>query len=210
VARIGILGGTFNPPHLGHLALARDARDELGLDCVWLMPVHTPPHKPVGAALTGNGRLPDPQQRLRMVELLVAGEPRVAACELEIKRRGASYTADTLRDVHASKPDAELTFIVGADSASTLPSWREPVDVLNRAGLAVAARPGSDREQVTAALAGIGAASERVRFLHMRPLDVSSSRARELAARGEPIEQLVGPAVARYIAEQGLYREETG
>jgi nicotinate-nucleotide adenylyltransferase len=203
VARIGILGGTFNPPHLGHLALARDARDELGLDRVLLIPAHTPPHKP-------GGRLPAPEQRLRMTELLAAGEPGVSACSLEIDRGGVSYTADTLRDIHASNPDAELTFIVGADSASTLPSWREPAEVLRQAQLAVAARPGSDREQVSSALervAGGAPPPGRVRFLDMRPLEVSSSQARALAAKGEPIVDLVGADVARYVAENGLYRD---
>jgi nicotinate-nucleotide adenylyltransferase len=203
VARIGILGGTFNPPHLGHLALARDARDELGLDRVLFMPAHTPPHKPAE-------QLPEPEQRLRMAELLVAGESRLAACALEVNRGGPSYTVDTLRDIHASNPDAELTFIVGADSASTLPSWREPGELLLLAQLAVAARVGSDREQVVSALERVsadGLPAARVRFLGMPPLAVSSSLARERAARGEPIEDLVGADVARYVSQHGLYRE---
>jgi nicotinate-nucleotide adenylyltransferase len=211
VARVGILGGTFNPPHLGHLALARDARDELGLDRVLLMPVHTPPHKPAGAGPGRGGRLPAPAQRLQMARLLVGDEPRLAACSLEIDRGGPSYTVDTLRDIHASNPDAELTFIVGADSATTLPSWREPEELLRLASLAVAARPGSDREQVSNALERVAERPPpegRVRFLHMRPLAVSSSQARQRAARGEPIADLVGADVARYIADHDLYRGE--
>ncbi len=204
MAGIGILGGTFNPPHLGHLALAREALEELGLERVLLMPVHTPPHKP-------HARLPEPGQRLAMVRLLAGADPRVAACSLEIDRGGASYTVDTLRDIHARNPDAELTLLLGADSAATLPSWREAHELLRQATIAVAARPGSDRRQVTSSLervAGAEQAGERVRFLEMQPLDVSSSKARERASRGQPIEDLVGVEVARYVTEHDLYRGE--
>jgi len=212
-ASLGILGGTFNPPHLGHLALAREAREELGLGRVLLVPVQAPPHKT-------DAQLPAARHRLRMTELLVDGEPGVAASPIEIDRGGPSFTVDTLEQIHASHPDAELTFIVGADSASTLPAWRQPAKLLELARLAVAARPGSEREDVLDALAaveragrdagsegGMGRAARaaRVHFLNMAPLEVSSSQARARSARGEQIEELVGPAVARYIAEHGLY-----
>ncbi|HEX7609898.1 MAG TPA: nicotinate-nucleotide adenylyltransferase [Solirubrobacteraceae bacterium] len=199
---LGILGGSFNPPHVGHLAVARHARAELGLERVVLMPAHTQPVK-------GPGRDPGPEHRLRMCRLAAAGAAGVSVCALEIERGGASYTVDTLRSIHASHPHVDLTFIVGADTAATLPAWREPEALLELAGLGVAARGGSDRRRVLDALAGLGAGGgdgARVRFLEMSAIDVSSSRARERAARGEPIEQLVGPAVADYIAEHRLYR----
>jgi len=171
-----------------------------------LMPVHTPPHKPAGDGDWG-ARDPGPRHRLRMCELTADAHRGLRACALEIERGGASYTVDTLRGIHASHPHARLTFVVGADTACTLASWREPAELLALADLAVAAREGSDPGLVLDTLAALdpGGPSARVRFLQMPPIDVSSSLARQRAARGEPLEQLVGPAVAAYIAEHRLY-----
>jgi nicotinate-nucleotide adenylyltransferase len=206
---IGILGGTFNPPHLGHLAVARHARAELGLECVLLMPAHIPPHKTAGED-------PGPEDRLRMCQLSVEGADGLSACGLEIERGGPSYTVDTLEAIHASHPDAELTFIVGADTARTLASWREPVKLLELARLAVAARTGSARRQVLDTVVALGteegdgqALAAGVRFLEMPTIEISSSMVRRCVARQEPIDELVGPAVARYIAEHRLYRAVT-
>jgi nicotinate-nucleotide adenylyltransferase len=206
---VGILGGTFNPPHLGHLELARHAREELGLDLVVLMPAHIPPHKPAEQD-------PGAEHRLAMCRLAVDDEPGLAVCALEIERGGPSYTVDTLDAVHAIQPEAELTFIVGADIARTLPAWREPAKVLELARLAVAARAGSSPAQVLSTVASVagspgagagagGWAAPEVRFLHMPVIEVSSSMVRERAARSEPLEPLVGSPVAGYIAEQNLY-----
>ena len=205
MARIGILGGTFNPPHRGHLALARHARDELSLERVLLMPVHTPPHKP-------GGDDPGPAHRLAMCRLAVGAERAVGVCGLELERGGPSYTADTLSEIHERHPEAELTFIVGADTARSLPSWHEPGRVLELAELAVAARPGSDREQVAEALARLtrGGATARVSFLEMPPLEASSSAARALVAAGEDTREMVPREVADYIAAHGLYRDRGG
>jgi nicotinate-nucleotide adenylyltransferase len=206
---IGILGGTFNPPHLGHLAVARRAREELGADRVLLMPAHTSPNK-------ATAQDPGPRHRMRMSELLVEGAEGLLACPLEIERGGVSYTVDTLNAIHASHPDAELTLIVGADTANTLAAWREPAKLLELADLAVAARTGSAREEVLDTLgrlsdpAGRDPTAPRVRFLQMPTIAISSSEARRRAARGEPIEDLVGPAVAGYVAEHGLYRSAAG
>jgi nicotinate-nucleotide adenylyltransferase len=199
VARVGILGGTFNPPHLGHLAIARAALEELALERVVLMPVHTPPHK-------REQQDPGPEHRLAMCRLLAEGTARVEACALEIRRPGPSFTVDTLRDIHASHPDAELTFLIGADSASTLPSWREPAALLELAGLAVAARSGSDRERVLRAIASIAHDRASVEFLHMPETDVSASMVRAKVAAGDTVEELVGGAVSDYIDEHHLYR----
>jgi nicotinate-nucleotide adenylyltransferase len=184
--------------------VARHAREELGLEIVLLVPVHTPPHKPAEED-------PGPEHRLRMCELAVGGAEGIAVSSLEIERRGPSYTVDTLSAIHASHRDAHLTFIVGADTASTMAAWREPARLLELADLAVAARPGSARGEVLETVARLTPtagrpAAARVRFLEMPPIAISSSCARERAARGEPIEDLVGPAVAGYIAEHGLYR----
>jgi nicotinate-nucleotide adenylyltransferase len=195
---LGILGGTFNPPHLGHLAIARDALRELALDRVVLMPARMPPHKPVE-------RDPGSAARLAMCRLLVAGAEGVSVCAHELERDGPSYTVDTLRAIHASDPDAELTFIVGADTAATLPSWREPRRLLELATLAVAARSGTDRRGVIQALAPLAPAQGRVRFLETPVIEISSSLARERAAAEEPLEAIVGEGVAGYIVEHGLY-----
>jgi nicotinate-nucleotide adenylyltransferase len=209
---LGILGGTFNPPHLGHLAVAQSARDELGLGRVLMMPARIPPHKPSDAD-------PGPEHRLQMCRLLAAGEAGLSVSELEIDRDGPSYTVDSLRAIHASHPDAQLTFIVGADTASTMPRWREPEEVLELADLAVAERAGPGRAGVLEALSPLLGGHppidgeghpEGISFLNMPAVSISSSMARERVARGEPVEDLVGAAVARYIAEHGLYRESAG
>ncbi|HEY2216032.1 MAG TPA: nicotinate (nicotinamide) nucleotide adenylyltransferase [Solirubrobacteraceae bacterium] len=194
---LGILGGTFNPPTLGHLAIARHALVELALERVVLMPVGSPPHKQIA---------PDPgvDHRLAMCGLLVRGVEGLSVCGLELERDGPSYTVDTVRTLHARHPETELTFIVGADVASTLPSWHEPAALLDLATLAVAARPGSDHSEVVDAIDTLGG-SDRVRFLDAPLIDVSSSRVRERAAAGKPIERLVGGDIADYVAEHSLY-----
>ncbi len=197
---IGILGGTFNPPHLGHLAVAVHARDELSLDSVLLMPARIPPHKPTGAD-------PGAEHRVAMCRALVQGEQAITVSEEETGRAGPSYTVDTLRSMHASHPGAELTFVVGADTANTLPSWREPREIVRLARLAVASRDGSERTGVLDTVASVGGEDSRVLFLEMGELAVSSSLVRELLARSEPVEELTGPAVAGYIARHGLYRQ---
>ena len=208
MARIGILGGTFNPPHLGHLALAASAREGLDLEEVWLIPARTSPFKL-------DEEDPGPEHRLAMCRLAAASTPWLSVCPLELERSGPSYTVDTLRAIHASHPDSELTFIVGADTAATMPSWREPLELLRLAGLAVAARSGASRREVRTILEGLapppkeGPAALSLRFLDMGKVDISSSMARERAAGGEAIEELVGGPVARYVADQGLYAHAT-
>ncbi len=166
------------------------------------MPAHTAPHKSRGEA---SRRDPGPQHRLAMCRLAVARADRVGVCAAEIQRRGVSYTVDTLTALHAAHPHAQLTLIVGADVASTLGSWREPARLLELARLAIAARPRAPRQSVLNALAAL-APPERVSFLQMDPIEVSSSLVRERVARGEPIEALVGAPVAAYIAQHRLYR----
>jgi nicotinate-nucleotide adenylyltransferase len=208
---VGILGGTFNPPHLGHLAVARHAHEELGLGRVLMMPAHIPPHKPAEGD-------PGPAHRLQMCHLCVAGVDGLSVCALEIERGGPSYTVDTLQAIHSSHPDAQLTFIVGADTASTLPSWRESDRLLELADLAVAARTGAGRRAVLDAVSPLLAlrrpgasdgAPQGIRFLDMPAMEVSSSMARERVARGAPIADLVGEAVAGYIHDHDLYAERS-
>jgi nicotinate-nucleotide adenylyltransferase len=194
---IGILGGMFNPPHVGHLALARAAAEDLRLERVLLTPVLVPPHKPAKWD-------PGGEHRLRMCRLAVRDDPRLEVCTLELERPGPSYTVDTLRGIHASDPDAELTLILGADVARTLRSWRDPREILKIARLAVAERDGSTRQELLDALAPLGGA-DKIVFLRMTPHDVSSSLVRRRLTAGESIDALVSPEVARYISEHELY-----
>jgi nicotinate-nucleotide adenylyltransferase len=198
VARIGILGGTFNPPHIGHVACARAAAEQLGLDGVWLMPVAAPPHKRAEQD-------PGAEHRLALCRLAADEDERLSASAFEIERGGPSYTVDTLAALRADRPDDELTFVAGGDMAMSLPDWREPARVLELATFAVAERDALRREQIVAALGALPGA-DRIAFLDMPRVDVSSSRVRERVAAGEPVEDLVPAAVARYIEQRGLYR----
>jgi nicotinate-nucleotide adenylyltransferase len=194
----------FNPPHVGHLALARAAVNELALERVLLTPALVPPHKPAKWD-------PGAEHRLRMCRMAVGEDPRLGVCTLELERPGPSYTVDTLRAIHASQPDAELTLILGADVASTLGSWREPQEILKLARLAVAERDGVTPQEVRdalapqrGALAPLRAARE-ISFLRMAPHDVSSSLVRRRVTAGAQIEELVGSEVADYITQHELY-----
>ena len=202
MARIGILGGTFSPPHVGHLACAQAALSQLGLDRVLLIPVARPPHK---EALED----PGPEHRLAMCRLAAAGHERIGVSDLEIERGGPSYTVDTLLALHQASPQDELTFVAGGDMAASLPSWREPEEVLRLARFAVAEREGAGRAEVERALAGLKG-RDRVVFFDMPPVDVSSSAIRSGIAAGRPVRDLVPDAVARYIHEHGLYGAPAG
>jgi nicotinate-nucleotide adenylyltransferase len=165
---------------------------------VLLVPANVAPHKSDEVGAPG-GRDPGPQHRLRMCQLIADGVPELSVCDVEIERGGMSYTVDTLETLHASHPTAQLTLILGADTASTLGGWREPAKVRELARLAVAERAGAPRSGLLDTLGG------DVSFLEMPPIDVSSSLVRERAALGEPIDELVGAAVAGYIREHRLY-----
>jgi nicotinate-nucleotide adenylyltransferase len=195
--RVGLLGGTFSPPHLGHLLCAQEAHAQLGLERVWLLPVASPPHKDIAGD-------PGPEARLELCRLAVGDDDRLGVSDLEVRRGGPSYTADTLRELHARAPEDELTFIVGGDMALSLPTWREPEAVLELATVAVAQRSGAARQDIVDRLAGIGAA-DRVRFFDMPRLDVSSSEVRARVADGRPIRYLVPDAVAAHIEKRGIY-----
>jgi nicotinate-nucleotide adenylyltransferase len=200
--QLGILGGTFNPPHVGHLVMAQEALDQLGLDRVVLMPVSRPPHKEAADD-------PGPEARLELCRLAVAGDERLAVSALEIERGGASYTADTLRELHARQPEQELTFIVGGDMAHSLPAWREPEAVLSLARLAVAEREGVRREDIATRLSELHR-GDRVVFFDMPRIDVSSSSIRRRVAEGRPVRYLVPDAVADAISDHHLYRPAAG
>jgi len=198
VARIGLLGGTFNPPHIAHLVCAQEALVQLGLERVLLVPVAVPPHKVIE-------REPGVAHRVAMCDAAVAGDERLAVSRADVEREGPSYTVDLLRALGA---DDDLTFIVGGDMAHSLPAWRDPEGVLALAGIAVAEREGVRRAEISERLAGLAGAAERVCFLDMPRLDISSSLIRRRVAAGLPVRYLVSDAVAGYIERNGLYRIE--
>ena len=199
MARIGILGGSFNPPHLAHLVCASEAAAQLGLERVLLTPVASPPHKAAQCD-------PGPQERLALCRLAIGGDERLGVCDLEVRRGGPSYTVDTLRELHARTPEDQLTFIVGGDIAFGLPSWHEPEAVLGLARLAVAERSGTDREDIAARLGERFADVPPPAFFDMPRLDISSSLIRRRVAEGRPIRYLVPEPVAERIARERLYR----
>jgi nicotinate-nucleotide adenylyltransferase len=196
--RIGILGGTFNPPHFGHLICAQEAYVALELDAVTFMPARVPPHKPVDDE-------PGPDHRYELSRLAVDGDERMTVSDLEIRRDGTSYTIDTLNQLRTQDPDSELFLIVGGDVAAGLPRWREPERVLDVATLAVAKRGGTPHAEVEDALAEL-AGAERARFFPMPRIEISSTEVRRRVAVREPIRYLVPDAVAGYIEREGLYR----
>ncbi len=199
MARVGLLGGTFNPPHVGHLVCAMEARDELGLDEVRLVVAATPPHKEVEHD-------PGADVRVELARLAAAVEPGLEVSTVELDRPGPSYTVDTLQALHDLHPADQLTFIVGGDMAHALLSWKQPEAVLRLARLGVAEREEIRRRDVCAVLSGLAGVPERLDFFDMPRLDVSSSLVRRRVAGGRPIRHLVPAAVAERIAALGLYR----
>jgi nicotinate-nucleotide adenylyltransferase len=195
--RVGILGGAFNPPHIGHLTCAQEAFVQLELDTVLFVPVGEAPHR----------RLPhDPgaEARMRMVELAIADDARFAASRIELDRPGPSFTSETLALLHERAPDDEPVLILGGDQAAALPSWHEPERVLELARVAVAERGGYERDRIRDSVEGL-AGSERIEFFEMPRIEVSSSAIRSRAADARPIRYLVPDKVANLIGAHSLY-----
>jgi nicotinate-nucleotide adenylyltransferase len=202
--RVGLLGGTFNPPHVAHLVCAQEAWAQLGLDRVLLLPVHTPPHKEADGD-------PGVEHRVALCEAAVAGDERLGVSRVEADVPGRSYTVDTLNRLHEASPEDQLTFIVGGDMAASLPEWREPRAILERCALGVAARDGVGRDAVLERLEReLPGASSRIEFFDMPRIDISSTLIRRRVAEGRPIRFLVPDAVADYVAARGLYRSAVG
>jgi len=196
--RLGILGGTFDPPHIAHLVIADQARSQLSLSCVSLVPAGQPPHK-LDRPITPI------EHRLAMTQLAIAGDPGLALSRVDVDRPGPHYTADTLALLRATHPDDELYLLIGSDSLRDLTAWREPARIVAQARLAVMRRPDADLDisRLESALPGI---SGRVEWLDAPWLDISSSDIQRRVRAGLSIRHLVPTAVERYIVEYGLYR----
>jgi nicotinate-nucleotide adenylyltransferase len=197
-AAIGVLGSAFNPPHLGHLALAQEALWQLELDEVVLVPTGQAPHKRIADE-------PGREARMEMTRLAAAEDPRFSVSTLEVEREGASYTYETLEALAEDRADTQLVFVMGADAAVGLESWRNPERVVELARLAVARRAGVSEADVAAAMRSLGC-EERATMLEMPQFGVSSSAVRERAKQGRPLRYLVPDSVASFVEEKGIYR----
>ncbi len=194
---VGVLGSAFNPPHLGHLALAQEALWQLGLEEVVLVPTGEAPHKRI---VDDPGR----ELRLAMTRLAAADDARFSVSTVEVDREGPSYTYETLELLAEERGDTELVFVMGADAAVGLESWRVPERVVELARLAVARRAGVSDAEVAAVMRSLDAEG-RATMLEMPQFGVSSSSVRERAAAGRPLRYLVPEPVARFIEEKGIY-----
>jgi nicotinate-nucleotide adenylyltransferase len=195
-ARLGVLGGSFDPPHVAHLAIASEAFHALGLERVLFVPAAAPPHK-------GGGERPPAATRLELTSLAVGDDLRFTVSGVEIER-GLIYTADLLRALHERHADRELVFIMGSDSLLQLETWHAPEELLSLCGVAVAPRPGDSPEAIAAAAVRWG--EHRIAVLDAPALAVSSTDVRARVAAHRPIRYLVPRRVEEYILETGLYR----
>jgi nicotinate-nucleotide adenylyltransferase len=195
--RLGILGGTFDPPHIAHLAMADQARGQLNLSRVLFVPAGQPPHK-LSQVVTSV------EQRVAMTQLAIAGEAGFELSRVDLDRPGPHYTADMLALMRAAYPDDELHLLIGSDSLRDLLTWRDPARVIAQARLAVMRRPEAepDMRALESALPGIGS---RVDWVDAPWLDVSAHDIRRRVRAGLSIRHLVPHSVERYIADHALY-----
>jgi nicotinate-nucleotide adenylyltransferase len=202
VERIGILGGTFDPPHVGHLWLATLAADGLGLDRVLFMPASQPPHK----HRRGMSAAAD---RMLMTRLAIASDPLFELCPIEMERPGPSYTVDSVAQLRDMYPGSQLFLLMAADSLSQIDTWREPDRLLSLVEWVVGPRPGSPLPASATLRERFGADASRIHVLDGPSLDVSASEIRRRVAAGQAIRYLVPVAVEELIVRRNLYRRTT-
>lgn len=196
--QLGILGGTFDPPHIGHLLLAETARETLQLEQVLFLPAGQPPHK-------GDRTISPAEHRLAMTELLVAENPHYRADPLDLHRPPPHYTATLLPLLRDGYPDAVLWLLIGGDSLRDFLSWHRPEEILKFARLAVLPRPGADPDW-PALVAALPALEGAVTFLDGPSVALSATQIRRWAAAGRGLNYLMPPAVREYIHRHQLYR----
>lgn len=198
--RLGIYGGTFDPPHLGHLILAETAADTLDLARVLFVPAADPPHKRPDDVRT------PAHHRLAMTERAVATNPRFAVTRADMDRPGPHYSVDMLRILHGEHPEAVFYFLIGADSLRDLPTWSRPAELIELAMLGVMRRPGADinLDALEAALPRI---RSRIAWIDAPLIDLSATGLAERIAAGQSVRYLVPDSVRDYIEEHGLYRK---
>lgn len=195
--RLGFLGGTFDPPHIGHLLLAETARQALELERVYFLPAGEPPHKQ-------DERISPVEQRMQMTEMAIAGNPYFALDAVDAERPAPHYTATLLPLLHERYPDSEIWLLIGGDSLRDLPTWHRPLEVLASCRLAALPRPGTtiDWDELEAAVPGV---REAVAMLDGPAIALSSTRIRQWAAGGRSLRYLVPPGVLAFISRERLY-----
>jgi nicotinate-nucleotide adenylyltransferase len=195
--RLGIYGGSFDPVHQGHLALAHACQQQTALDEIWFLPTAVQPLKQGGPHATD-------AERIEMLRLAILSEPSWRVCELETARGGVSYTVETLRQLGDELPNAVLFFLMGADAVRDAPRWREPREIFRLATPLVVRRAGQPEPDM-AALRALCADNKPPQRIEMPAVDVSSTQVRRRAAAGESLDELVPKSVARYIRSHGVY-----
>lgn len=197
--RVGVLGGTFDPVHLGHLAIAEEVRIKLDLDRVIFIPAGQP-------RLRADEYLTPAIDRLRMVELATGDNPRFQVCDIEIQRSGPTYTVDTLVELgQRLDPDTSLYFIVGADILGHFHRWKDPEKVLEACHLVVVSRAGHQDDDWPEWFQGADSAKDKVAQLEIPMVDISGTEIRRRASLGESVRHLVPDLVAEYIQDRKLY-----
>jgi len=194
--RLGVVGGTFDPMHNGHIAAAEAAVECADLDEVVFVPTGTPPHRPPAVASAA--------QRIEMCRLAIADDPRFSVSDVEVKRAGPSYTVDTLLALRGENPHAELFLVLGWDAAALFRSWQRPQEVIALAPVVVVTRPGRKAPD-SKDLAAAGLQPGRVILCERSTPAVSASQIREAVREGKDVSGLVPAAVARYIASAHIY-----
>ena len=187
--KIGILGGTFNPIHIGHLILAEQVREKLSLDKVIFVPANLPPHK-------DNGDIAPARERLRMLELGIQGNKKFAISDIEVKRGGRSFTVDTLKEMRKIYPNDDLYFISGSDLLKYLDEWKDITDVFALTKFVVATRPGYPLENLP----------KQIITIPINALDISAFTIREKIKNNNSVQYIVPDAVISYIKKKGLYK----
>ena len=197
--RLGVIGGTFDPPHYGHLVLAENGRAQLDLDVVLFVPAAQPPHKPERPITAA-------RHRVAMVEAAIVGNPAFQLSRVDLDRPGPHFTVDMLGILRQTYPQATLYFLMGGDSLAEFLAWRDPADIVAQAHLAVMQRPGWEADVATLEeqLPGVG---EWLRWLDTPHLKISGTDLRRRVRERLPIRYLVPAAVQRYVREHALYRQ---
>lgn len=191
MSKIGLFGGSFNPPHIGHLIIAQEALHALNLERILFMPTNLPPHKRCDVA---------PELRYEMTCIAIAGNPSFEVTDVELARGGTSYTADTLRDLSNRFRGTDFYLLVGADEFAEIETWKEPETVLTLSSLVVMLRPGVDLAQVSHRF------KDKCATIKVPLIEISSTYVRELVRQGRNIQYVVPPGVAEFIEQKKLYR----
>lgn len=199
--KLGIMGGTFDPIHYGHLVAAEGARHHFGLDSVVFVPAARPPHK-------GNSSISHPSDRLNMTVLATGSNNNFEVSDIEIKRRGPSYTIDTVNQFRQSRPDASVHFITGADAVLEILTWHRVQELLEICHFIAATRPGYRLENLSGILKGLPSQCiDKISVMEVPALAISSTDIRERVGKGMPIKYLLPEEVEDYIYVKDLYKK---